>query len=82
VLSLRNNSPKPELTGDEHQSKWARVEDMEDKDNYHRYVRDFPTPTEELGEAKTTFEEIFEEQRAKGESPWAPFSDKDKWELA
>jgi len=82
VPSPRNNSPEPEPTGDEHQSKRARVEDVDDEDNYHRYARDFPTPTEELGEAKTAFEEIFEEQRAKGESPWAPFADKDEWELA
>jgi len=76
------DSPEPELTGNVHQSKRARVEDVEDEDNYNRYARDFPTPTEEFGEAKTTFEEIFEEQRAKGESPWTPFADKDEWELA
>jgi len=76
------DSPEPEPTGNVHQSKRARVEDVEDEDNYNRYARDFPTPTEEFGEAKTTFEEIFEEQRAKGESPWTPFADKDEWELA
>ena len=37
---------------------------------------------EEFGDGKTAFEEIFGEQRVKGESPWAPFADKNEWELA
>ena len=49
---------------------------------YTRYVRDFPTLAEELVDAKTIFEEIFEEQKENNKSPWAPFADKDKWELA
>ena len=78
----RVDSPEPGITENEHQSKRARVEEVEDEETYQRYAREFVTSTEELGEAKTVFEEIFEEQAAKGESPWAPFADKDEWELA
>jgi hypothetical protein len=45
-------------------------------------VRDFLTLTEELGDGKTVFKKFFDEQRASSKSPWAPFIDKDKWELA
>ena len=83
VPSPRNtDSPEPEPTGVEHQSKRARVEEVEDEETYLRYVKEFPTTAEEFGDGKTAFEQIFEEQRAKGESPWAPFADKDEWELA
>jgi len=58
------------------------VEEVEDEETYPRYVKEFPTRAEELGDGKMAFEEIFEEQKAKGESPWAPFADKDEWELA
>ena len=55
---------------------------MEGEETYTRYARDFPTPAEELGDAKTIFEEIFEEQKENNKLPWAPFADKDEWELA
>ena len=55
---------------------------MEDEETYPRYAKEFPTSAEELGEAKTAFEYIFEDQRAKDELPWAPFADKEEWELA
>jgi hypothetical protein len=77
VPSPRNiDSPKPEP------SELTRAAEAEDKHDCHRYARDFPTPTKEFGEAKTVFEEIFEEQRAMGELPCTPFADKDEWELA
>lgn len=77
-----DESPEPGTTGNEHQ--WARIENVEDKEIYPgiRYARDFPTPAEELGDAKTVFEEIFYDQKEKKESPWGPFADKDEWELA
>lgn len=74
-----DESPEPETTGNEHQYKWTRGEDEE---TYPRYAREFPIPAEELGEAKTVFEEIFDDQKEKNESPWAPFVDQDEWELA
>jgi hypothetical protein len=76
------DSPEPEPAENQHQSKRARVEEVEDEEAYPRYVNEFPTRAEEFGDGKTAFEQIFEEQRAKGESPWAPFADKDEWELA
>jgi hypothetical protein len=83
VPSPRHNvSPEPETTENKHQSQRARVEEVEDEETYQRYARDFPTPADELGDAKTVFEEIFDNQKEKNESPWAPFADKDEWELA
>jgi len=76
------DSPELEPAENQHQSKRVRVEEVEDEETYPRYVKEFPTRAEELGNGKTAFEEIFEEQRVKGESPWAPFADKDEWELA
>jgi hypothetical protein len=76
------DSPEPEPAENQHQSKRARVEEVEDEETYPRYVKEFPTRAEELGDGKMAFEEIFEDQSAKGESPWAPFTDKDEWELA
>jgi hypothetical protein len=76
------DSPKLEPTVNEHQSKRARVEEVEDKETCPRYVRKFPTSSEELGDSKTAFENIFEEQRERCELPWAPFADNDEWELA
>jgi len=32
--------------------------------------------------ARTYFEKLLVEQRAKGEDPWAPFEDKEEWGLA
>jgi hypothetical protein len=55
---------------------------VEDEEMYPRYAKEFPTSAEELGEAKTAFEDIFEDQRAKHESLWAPFADKEEWDLA
>jgi hypothetical protein len=77
-----DESPELETSEDEHQSQRARVEEVEDEETYQRYAREFPTPADELGDGKTIFEEIFDDQREKDESPWAPFADKDEWELA
>ena len=74
--------PKPELAENQHQSKRARVEEVEDEETYPRYAKEFPTSAEELGDGKTAFEGIFEEQMFKGKAPWAPFANKDEWELA
>jgi hypothetical protein len=82
-LPRHNESPELETTGNEHQ--WARkprIEDVEDEETYLRYAREFPTPAEEFGDAKTVFKEIFDDQKKKKESPWGPFADKDEWELA
>jgi hypothetical protein len=76
------DSPEPELAENQHQSKRARVKEVEDEEAYPRYAKEFPTSAEELGDGKTALEEIFEEQMFEGEAPWAPFADKDEWELA
>ena len=76
------DSAEPEPAEYDHQSKRARAEEVEDEETYPRYAKEFPTSAEELGEAKTAFEYIFEDQRAKDELPWAPFADKEEWELA
>ena len=81
IPSPRHADESPELDL-EYQSIWTRGNKVEDEETYTRYARDFPTPAEELGDAKTIFEEIFEEQKENNESPWAPFADKDEWELA
>lgn len=73
-----DESPELETTWNE----WARGNEEEDKGTYLRYAREFPTQAEELGDAKTIFEEIFEKQKEENELPWAPFADKDEWELA
>jgi hypothetical protein len=73
---------KPEPAENQHQSKRARVEEVDDEETYPRYAKEFPTSAKVFGDGKTAFEEIFREQTAKGESPWAPFADKDEWELA
>jgi hypothetical protein len=77
-----DKSVEPEPVGYRHQSKQARVEEVEDEEAYPRYAKEFPIPAEELGDAKMVFEVIFDDQRAKQESPWAPFADKEEWELA
>ena len=76
------DSPEPEPAENQHQSKRARVEEVDDEETYPRYAKEFPTSAKVFGDGKTAFEEIFREQMAKGKSPWAPFADKDKWELA
>ena len=77
-----DESPELEATGNDYQYKRATGDEAEDEETYMRYAREFPTPAEELRDAKTIFEEIFEDQKGKNESPWAPFIDKDEWELA
>ena len=72
---------KPEPAENQHQSKRARVEEVDDEETYPRYAKEFPTSAKVFGDGKTAFEEIFREQTVKGESPWAPFADKDEWEL-
>ena len=64
VHSPRHSEP-PELktTGNEYQSEWARGDVVEDEETYLRFAKEFPTPAEELGEAKTIFEIILEEQK-------------------
>ena len=84
VPSPRHSEPpKLKTTGNKYQSEWARGDDVEDEEKYLRFAKEFPTPAEELGEAKTIFKKIIlEEQKERNESPWTPFADKDKWELA
>ena len=64
VPSPRHSEP-PELetTGNEYQSEWARGDDVEDEETYLRFAKEFPTPAEELGKAKTIFKIILEEQK-------------------
>jgi hypothetical protein len=77
----RRLEQSPELETTENQYKWTRGEAVEEE-TYQRFAREFPTPAEELGDGKTIFEEILEDQLGKKESPWAPFAHKDEWELA
>jgi len=74
-----DRSPELETDGNDYQADW---EEAEDGETYLRYAREFPTTADVLGDAKTIFENILEEQMEKNESPWAPFADKDEWELA
>lgn len=75
-------TPEPELQADERHSKRARVEEVEDEEAYTRYSRPFPTSSTTYGDGKTVFEAIFEDQTSKGESAFAPFADRDDWDLA
>lgn len=58
------------------------MEEVEDEDAPSRYVKNFPTAAKEFGRSETLFETIFNDQESKGEMAWAPFNDKDDWELA
>jgi hypothetical protein len=83
VPSLRRDrSPEPEPVESERQSKRARVEEVDDEEENPRYVQDFPTSPELMGIGQTLFEAIREDQRNKGQTPWAPFEDQEDWELA
>lgn len=67
----------------EPQSKRVRVEEVEDEDSCQRWAREFPGRAGEvLGESKTVYEEIRENQEAMKESPYAPFIDDEEWDLA
>jgi hypothetical protein len=65
-------------------SKRARVEEVDDEETggCRRWAQECDGAAEELGEGKTLFEEIRENQEAMCESPMAPFLDEEEWELA
>ena len=72
-------------------SKWARVEEVEDEDDVRhrlnaktgRFAEVYPCPVgTPVGEGKTKFERLFEEQEKRGESNWAPFASEEEWQLA
>lgn len=76
----------------------ATVEEVMDEDdprNFSRFVEAFPgeetfpghatfvgASAESLGQGQTVFEQMHAEQAAAGASPYAPFLDRDEWDLA
>ena len=70
------------------QSKWARVEEVEDEDSaprpcYTQFVRPYPHPVRTpIRKGKTKFETLLEQQTADGNQPWDPFVSKEEWQLA
>lgn len=65
------------------QSKRARVEEVDDEDSCQRWAHEFPGAAAEiLGEGKTLFEQMKDNQEAMKDPPTAPFLDEDEWELA
>ncbi|THH07054.1 hypothetical protein EW146_g9433 [Bondarzewia mesenterica] len=70
-------------------SKRARVEDVEDEDdirrrkNSGRFVEVYPRPVgTPIGEGKTQFTMLLEEQTERGENNWAPFASEEEWQLS
>ena len=74
----------PNLSSPEPPSKQARVEETDDEEasGCPRWAQEFEGAAEELGEGKTLFEELHEQQEAMCEAPMAPFVDEEEWELA
>jgi Plavaka transposase len=63
----------------------ARVEEVDDEEDggIRRWIEDYPQPAGSAGmSAQTYFENLLEEQRAKGQDAWAPFEDEEEWGLA
>jgi hypothetical protein len=59
------------------------VEDVEDEEDGQRFPMKYPgNVAAVLGEGETEFAKLHEAQEASGQSPWAPFKDRDEWELA
>lgn len=60
------------------------MEEVEDEDAPgRRYVQSYPEGAAYiLGQGKTMFETYREEQDGRKEQRWAPFQDKEEWELA
>ena len=72
-------------------SKWACVEEVKDEDDLRcrlnaksgQFSEVYPRPVSTpIGEGKTKFERLFEEQEKRGESNWAPFASEEEWQLA
>ena len=58
---------------------------MEDEESGTQswWIKDFPLPAgTQLQPAQSCFETVREEQKKTGDNPWAPFADKEEWELA
>lgn len=69
----------------EHQSKRARVEEVEDEDAPGRFYEAYPQGVADvLGAGMTDFEDVRARQASSSSSdnPWAPFTDEEEWELA
>lgn len=67
------------------QDRRARVEDVDDEESNepNRWIKDYPGPAGATsGQSQSYFEKVRDEQKTRGEDPWAPFEDKDEWELA
>lgn len=86
---LHQNPPQvPSLSPKEpaeQNSQWATVEDAEDEESgvSTRWIQDFPEPAGvPLQQGKTFFEDVRQKQESKGEDLWAPYNNKDEWELA
>jgi len=78
-------------SGDGHQTMESKqrgvtVEEIDDEEapsHGGRYAEAFPAPAgESFGERATLFEALKGQQNIEGESRWAPFKDRDEWELA
>jgi len=85
VLPRRPRSESPGQEPAHNQSKRARVEEVEDEEapQVGRYPDPYPgNAGETFGEGKTAFEKLQEEQMTEGLDPWAPFENKEEWELA
>jgi hypothetical protein len=80
TLALRDSSS----SDSEPLSKRAQVEEDEGEktDGCRRWVHEFDGAAKELGEGKTLFKEIQEQQEAMHKPLMAPFADNDEWELA
>ncbi|OBZ67180.1 hypothetical protein A0H81_13050 [Grifola frondosa] len=65
----------------------TRVEEVEDEEPgglpKRPWIEDFPLLAAEVfGQASTQFEDIHAEKHTAGEDQWAPFADREEWELA
>ncbi len=71
-------------------SKKTHIKDIEDEDNVagllEHYIEDFPWPASDLiaehGKLPPFFELFWCQKVENNEAMWAPFSSRDKWELA
>jgi hypothetical protein len=83
----------PEPSPEPRPSKRARVEEVEDEDSVRvqrgpdtqnrRFVEAYPRPAGiAIGQGKTKFQILHEKQTKQGESNYAPFANKEEWELA
>lgn len=78
----QKKKPVPSLGGSE-EPETVDVDEVDDARSWRQYRRAYPTgyTAEILGEGKTKFEMLQDEQNLHGDNEWAPFRNQKEWDL-